>query len=343
MRTNKYWEKRSKSRMLAYHKDSEKTITTVTAAYDKAISDINAELDRIFSKYTKDGKLAPPDALKLLNQREDFRALDALREQLKGIKDPDIKRQPLNRLNAPAYRARLTRLQVLKERIYIAAKKVADVEIRASQAGYIEVIDSAYYHTLFDLQKGIGLGFDVAAIPTKTVEAILKNPWSGAHFSKRVWHNTDVLADRLTEVITSGLKSGASIRKMRQEIEDLGTMGKHGAARLIRTETTYMANAAEMESYEEAEVEEYMFIATLDLRTSKICQKHDHKIYKLSERKPGKTVPPLHPYCRSTTRAWFGPELVEGMKRRARDPKTGKTYLVPQSMTYKQWKERYVA
>ena len=34
--------------------------------------------------------------------------------------------------------------------------------------------------------------------------------------------------------------------------------------------------------------------------------------------------------------------MLEGMKRRARDPVTGKTYLVPASMNYREWYAKYV-
>lgn len=104
---------------------------------------------------------------------------------------------------------------------------------------------------MFDIQKGLGTGFDVAAMSSSTIEAILKNPWSGSHFSKRIWGNTDVLANKLTEIVSSGMMSGRSLDKMVKELYEMTTVGKHAAARIIRTETTYMANAAEMESYKE--------------------------------------------------------------------------------------------
>ncbi|WP_197071958.1 minor capsid protein, partial [Geobacillus kaustophilus] len=124
---------------------------------------------------------------------------------------------------------------------------------------------------MFDIQRGLGVGFEFATMPIQTVETILKNPCSGEHFSSRIWSNTDELARQLNQVITAGFMSGIGVRKMIQEIEERFNVGKHAAARLVRTETTYMANAAEIESYKEAEIEKYIFVATLDLRTSPQC------------------------------------------------------------------------
>lgn len=341
-RTNKYWETRAAQRMASYERNSAQTINTINRAYDKAIADLEADIEKVFNKFAKDGKMSPEEARVLLNRKESEKVLDAIRNSIKGIKDPDIKRRLLNRLNAPAYSARITRLQSLKEQVYVQSKVIADAEIQASTMGYIDTINDAYYNSLFDIQKGLGVGFDVTAMPTRTIETILKNPWSGEHFSSRVWHNTDVLAEKLQETITAGFMSGKSNRKITQELEHMSDMGKMAAARLVRTETNYMANAAEMESYAETGINEYIFVATLDLRTSDVCQENDRKVFKVKDAMPGKNMPPLHPWCRSTTRAYLGPDTLKGVQRRARDPSTGQTYLVPADMTYQQWYDKHV-
>ncbi|WP_193441409.1 minor capsid protein, partial [Streptococcus suis] len=98
----------------------------------------------------------------------------------------------------------------------------------------------------------------------------------------------------------------------------------------------------EAKAYEEADVEYYRFLATLDLRTSSICREHDGKIYKVSERITGKNYPPMHPWCRSDTIASDDSEWLAKATRSARDPVTGKTIQVPANMTYKDWYEKYV-
>lgn len=323
--------------MAEYHRDADATVRTVNKAYNKAQKDMTTEAEKIFNKFAKDGNLSPEEARKMLNEPISKAEWNEIKAKIKDIKDPKIKRQMLNRLNAPAYSARITRLEALKENTYLQSKIIADAEIRATTSGHIGTINDAYYRTMFDLQQGIGIGFDFGTMPTNRIEAILKNPWSGENFSSLVWSNTDVLAEKLTEVIAGGFMSGAGISKMAQELEHMTDMGKLAAHRLVRTETTYMANAAEIAAYEEAEVDEYMFIATLDLKTSKLCQDEDRRIHKTKDAKAGVNLPPLHPFCRSTTRAYFGAEFHSNIQRRARDPVTGKTELVSADMTYKQW------
>lgn len=269
---NAYWDKRSMQRMAEYHKGADATVQTVTNAYDKAQKDIEASVQTIFDRFATDGNLTPDEALKMLNEPISKVEWNSIKSKINNIQDPAIKRQMLNRLNAPAYSARITRLEALKENTYIQSKIIADTEITASTTGYINTIDDAYYRTMFDVQQGVGASFEFAAMPTSRVEAVLKDPWAGKQFSSRIWDNTDVLASQVTDVITVGFLSGAGTAQMSKELAERMNVGKHAANRLIRTETTYMANAAEMESYEEAEIDEYIFVATLDKKTSKKCQ-----------------------------------------------------------------------
>lgn len=326
--------------MSSYHKNSDRTIFLINKAYDKAIKDINEDINKIFWKYALSSDLTDKEARELLNSNIPKKELDSIRKRIHQIKDKDLKKYMMAELNANAYKARITRLEALKESIYINSKIAADTEIKHSTRLYTDNIKEAYYTNLFDIQKGLGIGFNVAEMPLETIQEILKNNWSGKHFSKRVWRNTDILAKQLEEVITSGLMSGKSSKRMAIELQELSKYGKFAAERLIRTETTYITNMAEIEAYKESGIDKYRFLATLDLRTSKQCRRMDGKIIEVKKASPGKTLPPLHPYCRSTTVAYFG--NLDKLKRRARDPETGKNYIVSGDMTYKEWHDKFV-
>lgn len=339
-RSNAYWNKRANERMAEYHRDSDETIRKITSAYDKAIKDINEDINNIFYKYMKDSELSEKEVRQLLNSKIPKKELDSIRSRIHGIQDEELKRYMMAQLNLEAYKARITRLEALKESIYINTKLAADVEIKQSTKLYINTINKAYYYNIFNIQKGLEIGFNVAEMPLKSVQEILKNNWSGKHYSKRIWHNTDVLAEKLEEVITSGLMTGKSSRRMAMELEELTSYGKFAAERIIRTETTYISNSAEIESYKECGIDKYVFIATLDLRTSKVCREKDKKIFKVKDAQAGVNLPPLHPHCRSTTRAYF--KGMESLQRRSRDPQTGKSYLVQGDMSYQDWYDKFV-
>ncbi|MDK0626929.1 minor capsid protein [Clostridium perfringens] len=340
-RSNHYWEQRANSRMESYHKNSDETIFKLNKAYDKAIADINSDINKIFNKYTIEYGLNKTEARQLLNSYIHAKDLKSIRDKIKYIQDEDLKKYLMAQLNYSPYKARITRLEALKESIYINTKLLSQEELKLSTSDYIDNMKEAYYRNIFDIQKGIGLGFTFSEMPIDFIEEVLRNKWSGKNYSQRIWNNSDVLADRLEEVITSGLMSGKSSKRMAKEFDDLSSYGKFASERLIRTETTYVTNMSEIESYKECDIKRCVFLATLDLRTSKICRSMDGKVLIVGKAKPGVNLPPLHPFCRSTTIAYLGKGTLETLQRRARDPVTGKNYII-NNMNYNEWYDKFV-
>jgi SPP1 gp7 family putative phage head morphogenesis protein len=125
---------------------------------------------------------------------------------------------------------------------------------------------------------------------------------------------------------------------MTKRLSDGVGMGYKVAERLIRTETTNTYSQSTLQMYNKSGiVKEYRYLATLDNRTSTICQDLDGKVFKIDNAITGLNYPPMHPNCRSTTVSIFDDEVFE---RRARDA-NGKTYTVPSNMTYHEWKKQY--
>ncbi|MCL2757214.1 MAG: minor capsid protein [Coriobacteriia bacterium] len=102
-----------------------------------------------------------------------------------------------------------------------------------------------------------------------------------------------------------------------------------------------VSNEIEFQSYVGAGIQEYEFLAVLDSRTCPLCGSLDGKIFKLSERMVGVNFPPIHEGCRCTTIGYFGKEYAP-TARSARNPKTGKSAIIP-NMTYKEWAKKYLA
>ena len=341
-KSDMYWSNRSNKRMETYHKDSNRVILKISKAYEEAIKEINQDIERMLDNFMIGNALTKLEAKKFLNQKIKNEVINQYKKILPTIEDEKLKQKIIAHIESQAYGARITRLEALKESIYLNLATVADVELRECEKLYTRTINKAYYLNCYDIQKGLAIGFNVAAMPTEVIEEILKTNWSGIHYSDRVWRNSQVMAKRLEQVLLKGVMTGKSYRKLAIELEEMSEDGVFAAERLIRTEMTYISNQAELQSYKECGINEYIFVATLDSRTSKPCRKMDRKRVKISEAVVGENLPPLHPWCRSTTRMGIDNEALATMQRRARDPQTGKTYLVPANMSYSEWKNKYI-
>lgn len=340
-KSDMYWSNRSNKRMETYHKDSNRVILKISKAYEEAIKEINQDIERMLDNFMIGNALTKLEAKKFLNQKIKNEVINQYKKILPTIEDEKLKQKIIAHIESQAYGARITRLEALKESIYLNLATVADVELRECEKLYTRTINKAYYLNCYDIQKGLAIGFNVAAMPTEVIEEILKTNWSGIHYSDRVWRNSQVMAKKLEQVLLKGVMTGKSYRKLAIELEEMSEDGVFAAERLIRTEMTYISNRAELQAYRECGIEEYIFVATLDSRTSKPCRKMDRKRIKISDAVVGENLPPLHPWCRSTTRMGIDDEVLATMQRRARNPETGRTYLVPANMSYYEWKTQF--
>lgn len=338
-----YWEERSTELMKRLEKGTEKTIDSLIKAYEQATKDINKEISKIFKNYAKDSGLSKETLTQLLNKKESETHYKNLLEVINNnITDENIKKKLLAKYNAPAYSYRISRYEALQQNIDIELKKLANIEQQITEIRYVDTIKEGYYHNIFDIQKGTGLGFSFAQIDNRTINLLLNENWiDNANFSQRIWNNSEKLGEYLRTQLTAASMSGKSINKIAKELSEYMNVGLYNATRLVRTEVNHFANEAEMLSYEELDIEKYRYIATLDNRTCDHCAELDNKVFNVKDRKPGKNCPPIHSNDRCSTVAEFDDEVTEELKRRARD-ENGKTILVPQDITYQQWYDKYI-
>lgn len=342
-KSNTYWERRKAQNMFDYMADAERTANEISALYLKASRHISAELDAIFERYQKKHHLSEAEAYRLLNQLHDKTSINELKEALRADKADRTKANILAELESPAYQARLERLRQTQNQLDLTMQNVYQQEKLKNTSHYVDLANQAYYKSIFDIQQRTGLGFSFNVVDAKAIDRVINSKWSGENYSKRIWRNTQALAQDLKEELLINLVTGRTDREAAEIIQNKFASGASEARRLVRTESNNLANQMEMKSYEECDIEWYLYVATLDLRTSFKCRELDGKRFKVSEQQPGKNCPPMHPWCRSTTICDITEEELAGMERRARDPVTGKTEKVPATMTYDEWYKKHVA
>lgn len=339
-----YWIHRAETRMADAQAGGDSTILGIKEAYDSAISQLNKDIDRVFLKYARDNKLTEAEARRYLNQKLSTKEIEHIRSRMHLIQDEEIKRRLTAQLDATLAEARISRLEAIREDIYIQVSRMADAELQHVTARYVEVIEEEFFRNMFDSQQYLGTAFSFSRIPVNTIRQILQDDWSGKHYSRRIWENNMVtgrrIEDTVKHLLLKGTMLGTNSRKMAAELDKLTNTGMYACERLIRTETTYFVAMADLEAARRRGTKKLQFVATLDNRTSEECREHDGSIINIEEAQPGKNLPPLHPFCRSVV--IDVPEGLAHKVRTARDPKTGKNYKVPAGMDYKKWKKEFV-
>ena len=324
---------------------AEKQADQFDKVYQEAKIYLDKEINKIFDKFQRDYGLSQVDARQVLKNMKDKKDLNELRKVLEARpNDPNIQRL-LADLDSPAYSFRMKRLERLSDDLDRMRESIYHSEKTGSDAFYSDLMKDSYYKATFDLQQQTGLAYGFSGLPESEIKHLQSFSWvgDGSTYSTDIWKNTGKLTSSIKDELLMSLMTGRDTRETAQAIAERFNVGQNDARRLVRTESAFFHNQMELLSYEEADIEKYIFVAVLDKRTSRICQEHDNQVYDRDKAVPGVNCPPMHPWCRSTTVAYDEDADYSKLKRRARNPETGKTELVPADMTYKEWYNKYVA
>lgn len=324
---------------------AEKQADQFDKVYQEAKTYLDKEINKIFDRFQRDYGLSQVDARQVLKNMKDKKDLNELRKVLEARpNDPNIQRL-LADLDSPAYSFRMKRLERLSDDLDRMRESIYHSEKTGSDAFYSDLMKDSYYKATFDLQQQTGLAYGFSGLPESEIKHLQSFSWlgDGRTYSTDIWKNTGKLTSSIKDELLMSLMTGRGTRETAQAIAERFNVGQNDARRLVRTESAFFHNQMELLSYEEADIEKYIFVAVLDKRTSRICQEHDNQIYDRDKATPGVNYPPMHPWCRSTTVGYDEDADYSKLKRRARNPETGKVEYVPADMTYKEWYSKYVA
>ena len=320
IRSDKYWIDRSDNLFEEMYKKDKKLLAETKHLFDKTNKNMEKQIAEFYSKYGK-SQTAPvfktlSDGTKVIsgyNSKVIVSAADAS----KNYRINKLQKSLSNVLNVNA----------------VNQNKTMEKEL-------IELGKEMYNKTNYEIAKGINLGTSFNLFTDTQAMALIKNPVHGQDFSKRIWTNRDKLANAVNQTLADGIAKGLTNKHMANEIAGIMNSGESVSNRLIRTEVTNTLNQSSKLSYERSEiVDQYKYLATLDNKTSDICQELDGQIFNVKDAQAGLNMPPMHPNCRSTTVAEF-PNEKEILTRIA---KTDKRYFtVPDNMHYKDFKKIYI-
>lgn len=337
-----YWELRQIADAYEVYQEAEEVADQIGILYQKSSAYLQHEADKIFNRFRKKYGLTEKEARQLIARLGDPDDIPKLLRMLKNTQQKEEIVLLRREIESAAFRFRLERLQNLQNDIDRIMKDVYKQELKISTDFYTDIAKNAYYKGIFRIQQRANAAFSFDHVSQKVIDKVLKSRWSGDNYSKRIWKNTQELAQTLKEEMLVNLATGRTIRDASSSIAERFGVGVNKARRLVRTESNYVHTQLNFEAYKESGVEKYLYLATLDLKTSKICRSLDGKIFLVSEQKVGVNCPPMHPWCRSTTIAIIDEELLKTMQRSAIDPATGKRIKVPATMKYQEWYEKYV-
>lgn len=240
------------------------------------------------------------------------------------------------------------RLVKLEKAIAEIVKAVTFSEAKITKKAIRDIFAESYYRAAFAMETDaeVSLGFTV--LNSKAIESAVLSPLDRISWPERVKDNAQVMAKQIRSEITRGIIQGHSYDKTAKAVTQRVNVGASKAIRIVQTETHRAVSQGTQASFEQAAAKGLIFkrvwVATLDGRTRDSHRSLDGQKVDIDQPFTIRGYSAMYPggfgiasediNCRCTVRA-----EIEGMEpslRRARDEKTGKNVVIPNT-TYQEW------
>ena len=341
MRNADYWRGRFSILEDSAHREAQKTIQDMEELYLDAQRSVQKEIESWYARFAVNNQISLTDARKWLTagQLEEFHW--SVEQYIKIGEQAGLDAAWLKKLENASARFHISRLEAVQTGIQQQLELLYGNQVDSLDALLKKVVGNGYTHTAFEVQKGVGLGWDITGLDQKKLETLLSKPWTtdGRTFRDRCWLNKNDMVGSVSKSLTQGLLRGDSPAKIITAIQKQFGVHRYKAGRLVNTETTYFNAVATKECYKDLDVEMVEIIETLDSHTCSICGGLDGKVIPISQYEPGVTVPPFHPNCRGTTAPAIDPKYAGERAARNAD---GDVYYVPANMKYADWVQTFV-
>ncbi|MEK3993693.1 minor capsid protein [Psychrobacillus sp. FSL K6-2365] len=330
-----YWQKRFElledmqyNKSASYNKDLEK-------AYIQTMKEIEKDIARWYQRFATNNEISLGEAKQLLRTNELKELQWSVEDYIKYGKENALNQKWMKQLENASSRVHISRLESLQLQLQQHVERLYGEQIEGFERLIKETYQDQYYHAAFEIQKGFEVGFTLQALDEVQLSKVISKPWTadGTTFSGKIWRDKNLLLDTLHTELIQSIVRGESPQRMISVIQNKMNTSRSNATRLVMTESAFFSASAQKDAFKSLDVEQYEIIATLDGRTSDVCQSMDGKVFKLSDFEPGVTANPFHPRCRTTTAPYFEDDNSQRIAR----GDDGKTYHVPANMTYKEW------
>lgn len=112
-------------------------------------------------------------------------------------------------------------------------------------------------------------------------------------WNQRIWVNMENLQNSLQKILTDAIATGSSVDKITEVVMQDMNVGYYQANRLVRTELSHIRVISTLDSYRDAGVTQYEYIAN-GPNMCEECEELNGQIFSIDDIEH---LPPVHPNC----------------------------------------------
>lgn len=291
--SKKYWRERAERIIEVEAKKDDEVIEEVRKITSSTISQLANEIYSFYAKYAKAEGLTVAEAKKKIQKADIKEFEDRVAQYVKNKDFSEKANAELRQYN--------TKMYVSRERMLL--QQLSAIMVNGTALTELELNNYLSKSVDREVERQAGILGESALINPNDVRAIVNADFHGQNWSERLWADMEQTRKTVLKKVQNTMLRGRHPNEFVPELKKKLGVTTSDAKRLLITETARVQTEAQKLHYMEtvggdATIE---FVAKIDDRTSDECRHADGNKIKVSEMLAGVNVPPLHPYCRSTT------------------------------------------
>lgn len=341
-KSREYWRKRFELLEDVQHKKANSYYKDLEKAYIQTMNELEKDILKWYNRFAANNEITLNEAKRLMKSDELREFRWTIDEYIEYGKKNALNQQWMKQLENASSRVHISRLESLRIQFQQHVEKLYGGQIEGFERLMKEVYQDQYYQTAFEIQKAFEIGFTLQALNEDVLTKVISKPWTADNmtFSAKIWRDRNLLINTLHTELTQSFARGENPQRLISVIQKKMNTSRSNAARLVQTEQAFFSAASQRDAFKTLDVEQYEVVATLDSKTSDICQSMDGKVFALKDYEPGVTANPFHPRCRTTTAPYFEDDYDSQRFSRGRD---GEVEYISSNIKYPEWEARFVA
>lgn len=285
-----YWDRRQQEADAKLAADEARIDAKAARFYSDELKRLDAEIATYYARWGVDGVVQYRTMLQTMDPADRdllMRDCDAFAAQHPELaKYVDIRKE--------AYK--LDRLEGLQASARLHLFKAT----QGATEGLADHFGKAAADAANAVRDTMGYGKNFYSYDDDMLRKLVGRKWVGGQaYPERIWGSADRLAEYVNNDLSAAFVRGDSydriVRDMSHRFKDVAVSN---ISRLVQTEGTYVARAAQAEEFRSQGVDEYQIETQHDDRVCPTCVGAARGTYLFSDMRVGENYPPLHARCR---------------------------------------------
>ena len=200
MKNSDYWKQRFEQLEVAQNQIGGSALGEIVQQYNEAKKQIEGQIARWYQRFADNNGITMAEARQWLSASDLKELKWDVQEYIKYGQDNALMGGWMKELENASAKYHISKLEALKIKTQQSLEVMFSKQLGTMTGAMQDVLESGYFHTIYELQNGFGIGWDIAGLDQKQIEKVLSKPWAadGYNFSDRIWNNKQKLIQRFT-------------------------------------------------------------------------------------------------------------------------------------------------